>query len=170
MKRSAKFILACLIFILSFNTVVFAASNTYKLPELGLDITIPSAYKVITRDTLANSSVFSDSEKTKSDIMNYFEENDIYLNAFSNSLDEEIVVAMSSNPISDFNLFSDYALTQYRLHLLNNSANKESLCPIMKFISILKLNLSRFIHPVRKTLCMAYNTVLYITIKQQFLQ
>ena len=47
MKRFVVSIVALLIL---FNTAAFATSDTYKLDELGLKVTIPSEYSVITGD------------------------------------------------------------------------------------------------------------------------
>lgn len=99
-----------LIIVLLFSTSALASSSTYTISELGLDITIPSDYKVITKDTPANASVFSDLGRTKSDVIEQFEASNIYLNAISNVSNEEIVITMTNNGLSDFNLVSDFTL------------------------------------------------------------
>lgn len=57
MKKSIRCMFIILTVVLLFSTGVSASPSTYNISELGLDITIPSGYKVITRDTPANDSV-----------------------------------------------------------------------------------------------------------------
>lgn len=87
-----------------------ASSNTYELSELGLRVNIPAEYFVITRETSASDPVFSRFGITRAALMDQFKASDIYLNAVPDSANEEIVVTMTENSISDFNLFSDTAL------------------------------------------------------------
>ncbi len=110
MKKNFKFGVLIFVFAFLFNTSAFASSSTHTISELGLDITIPSDYKVITKDTPANASVFSDLGRTKSDVIEQFEASNIYLNAISNVSNEEIVITMTNNGLSDFNLVSDFTL------------------------------------------------------------
>ena len=72
MKKNFKFGVLIFVFVFLFNTSAFASSSTYTIVELGLDVTIPSGYKVITKDTPANASVFSDLGRTKSDVIEQF--------------------------------------------------------------------------------------------------
>ena len=88
---------------------VSAASNTY-LDELELQVTIPSEYSVITRDTPASDPIFSDLGTTKSALISQFESSSIYLNAISDTFNEEVVVTMTENNLSNFSLLSDTAL------------------------------------------------------------
>lgn len=89
-----------------------AASDTYELDEVGLTVSIPADYLVVTRDTPENSSVFSELGMTKADMMAIFEADSIYLDAFSPAIDEEIVVTMAPNNISNISNFSDSLLQQ----------------------------------------------------------
>ncbi len=110
MIKSIKSFLLIIVFVLLFSTSTLASSSTYTIYELGLDITIPSGYKVITKDTPANASVFSDLGRTKSDVIKQFEASNIYLNAISNASNEEIVVTMDTNLIDNFSALSDTSL------------------------------------------------------------
>lgn len=101
---------------------VVAASNTYALNQLGLRLTIPSGYSVITRETPANDPVFDKFGTTKSAILSQFETSNIYLNAVSDSNNEEIVVTMSENSISNFSLFSETELNALASTLVNQYA------------------------------------------------
>lgn len=110
MKKSVISYIIILTLGLIFSTSTLANSSSHFISELGLDITIPSGYKVITKDTPESDSVFSDFGTTKSDIIKQFEASNIYLNAISNTTNEEIVITMSSNGLIDFNLVSDFTL------------------------------------------------------------
>ncbi len=109
MKRIRAVILF-FIFTLLFSMGVLANSSKYTISELGIDLTIPLGYKVITRDTPPNASVFEDLKRTKSEVIEQFETSNIYLNAISSDSSEEIVVTMTESGLSDFNLISDFSL------------------------------------------------------------
>ena len=73
-----KRIIGLFAFVLSFSFLsvpVFASSNSYTLDELGLVVTIPSKYDVVTQDTSPNSSIFSDRGLSGSDIIDQFKAN-----------------------------------------------------------------------------------------------
>jgi len=114
--RSLVFILVC---VSLFSTSVFASSNTYTISELGLKITIPSEYKVITKDTPANASIFSDLGSTKADLIKQFEETKVYLNAIPDTLDEEVVITMDTNIIDNFSAMSDTSLKMFASSWVN---------------------------------------------------
>lgn len=99
-----------LVILVAMNLTVFAASNTYHLDELGLRVTIPSGYSVITKDTPANDPIFYYLNTTKSNILTQFEESHIYLNAISDTYNEEVVITMTENSLSNFSLLSDTVL------------------------------------------------------------
>ena len=110
MKNILKFsILLMALYVLTVG--VSAAFNTYSISELDLEITIPSDYSVITRNTDANDPIFDILGVSKSSVISQFETNNIYLNAISNITDEEIVVIMTDNTMNDFNLLSDSTLS-----------------------------------------------------------
>lgn len=98
---------------------VFAASNTYDLDELELQVTIPNGYSVITRDTPASDPIFSDLGTTKSALISQFESSNIYLNAVSDTYNEEVVVTMMENSLTNFSLLSDTALNTLASALVN---------------------------------------------------
>ena len=91
---------------------VTAEENTYSLPELDLEIKIPSEYTVITRDTPANDPVFNSIGVSADLLLPYFKANNIYLNALpSVTNEEEIVVTMTLNGMIDsFSQFQDVEL------------------------------------------------------------
>ncbi len=109
MKKIAVIIFCLLIFIISI-VPVSAVSNKYTIEELGLSVSIPEKYLVITRETSDNSSVFDKIGKTRAEAMTELENNSIYLDAFLTDGSEEIVVTMTDGTISDFNVLSDTTL------------------------------------------------------------
>lgn len=119
MSKNIKCSLLVIVFILLFSTTVLASSSTYTISELGLEITIPSEYKVITKDTPANASIFSDLGTTKADLIKQFEETKVYLNAIPDTLDEEVVVTMDTNIIDNFSAMSDTSLKMFASSWVN---------------------------------------------------
>lgn len=111
MKKKCVIVLSIILaFTICFPMSVAATSNNYDIPELGLEVTIPGGYAVITRDTPADDPVFNELGITKTAIISQFEASNIYLNAISDGLNEEIVVTMTENMIDNFGLLSDTTL------------------------------------------------------------
>ena len=120
MKKIFAVALTVLLFlVMPFNISVFAVSNTYDLDELELQVTIPNGYSVITRDTPANDPIFSTLGITKSALVSQFETSNIYLNAISDTYNEEIVVTNMKNDLSNFSLLSDTVLNTFAATLVN---------------------------------------------------
>lgn len=91
-------------------TAASAEGKIYQVPEMGLEITIPSGFYVATKETPESDPVFSMGGTSKTDLIAHFEKNGIYLNAFPSDSYEELVVTMSEGIMEDFNLLSDIAL------------------------------------------------------------
>lgn len=123
MKRVLSLLVAMLLLMVLLCNPVFAASSTYDLDELELQVTIPSGYSVITRDTPANDPIFSNLGTTKSAILEQFKSGNIYLNAISDTYNEEVVVTMMENSISNFSLLSDTALETLASALVDQYVN-----------------------------------------------
>ncbi len=104
-------------------TPVHAASSTHKLSELELEVTIPSGYSVITRNTSSSDPIFRELGTTKSALIGQFETNNIYLTAVSDTRNEEIVVTMTENNLSNFSLLSDTVLNTLASTLTNQYAD-----------------------------------------------
>ncbi len=119
MIKGFKSFLFVLMLLLLYSTTALASSSTYTISELGLEITIPSEYRVITKDTPANASIFSDLGTTKADLIKQFEETKVYLNAITDTLDEEIVVTMDTNIIDNFRAMSDTSLKMFASSWVN---------------------------------------------------
>lgn len=88
-----------------------AASTKYRLEDLELTLSIPDEYAVITRDTKESDSVFDELRLNAKELLSYFEENGIYLNAIIPDSSEEIVVTMNPNQIDNISVLSDTVLS-----------------------------------------------------------
>lgn len=91
----------------SLQLVAFASENNVRIEEMELSLSVPNSYSIINDNTPANDSVFEKIGVTKSELLTQFKEKNIYLNCISQNNNEEIVVTMTPNSISDFNLLSD---------------------------------------------------------------
>ena len=89
-----------------------AASDTYELDEVGLTVSIPADYWVITRDTPENSSVFSELGLTKAEMMEFFKTSDAYLNGASKTFSDEIVISAADYSLGNLSWFNDSALQE----------------------------------------------------------
>ena len=123
MKRVLSLFVALLLVMALLCTPVLAASSTYDLDELELQVTIPSGYSVITRDTPANDPIFNNLGTTKTAILEQFKSGNIYLNAISDTYNEEVVVTMTENSLSNFSLLSDTALETLASALVDQYVN-----------------------------------------------
>ena len=124
MKRIIAVVLTIIVLLaMPFNLSVFAASNTYDLDELGLQVTIPNGYSVITRDTPASAPIFNELGTTKSELISHFKSSSIYLNAVSDTYNEEVVVTMTENSISNFTSLSDTVLNTVASTIVNEYKN-----------------------------------------------
>ena len=123
MRRVLSLFFALFLVMVLLCNPVFAASGTYDLDELELQITIPSGYSVVTRDTPASDPIFSDLGISKSALISHFEASNIYLNAISNAYNEEVVVTMTENSLSNFSLLSDTALETLTSALVDQYTN-----------------------------------------------
>lgn len=122
MKKFFACITSLILFILP-NIVAFSVSNTYALEELGLKVTIPSEYSVITKDTSSNNPIFNKLGTTKTKLISQFESNDIYLNAISDKHNEEIVITMKKNIIDNFSSVGDTMLESIASSLVEQFAD-----------------------------------------------
>lgn len=123
MKRFLTVVLTIICLFTISSIAVFATSDTYDLDELGLQVTIPSGYSVITRDTPASDPIFNNLGTTRTAIMSMLEASGIYLSAISNTYNEEVVVTMMENNLSNFSLLSDTELEFLASTLVNEYTN-----------------------------------------------
>ncbi len=112
MKRLFAITLTVLLLLsVQFNISVFAASNTYKMDELGLEVSFPSDFTVITEDISSSAPIFDRLGTTKSAVISKFKSENIYMNAIpNNSSTEEIVVTMTNGVVDNLSVFSDGTL------------------------------------------------------------
>lgn len=105
-----------LIFLLSLSLVVGlalsvqAASEKYDVSEMDLSLEIPSEYIVFTREMEKDDPAWLDYGISKQDLMDQFTARHIYLNAVLPNGNEEIVVTMEENIITEFNGLGDTSL------------------------------------------------------------
>ena len=109
MKKIAAMLMAI---ILVSNLVIpaRAASEEYVVSEMGISLEIPDEYIVFTRDMDKNDPAFADFGVSKETLMDQFDTGHIYLNAVLPSGNEEIVVTMEENIISEFNGLGETSL------------------------------------------------------------
>lgn len=104
-------LLASIVLMLFFIIPTFASSSTYKLEEVGLEVSIPSTYNVITRDTPVSSPIFKELGVSGKELIEQFKTTFIYLNAIPKGVtSEEIVVTMAPNDINNFSVLSATSL------------------------------------------------------------
>ena len=99
-----------LLLVVSLTLSVHAVSEEFVISEMGLSLSIPSEYIVFTRDMDKNDPAFADLAITKETLMDQFTTGHIYLNAVLPNGNEEIVVTMEENMISEFNGLGETAL------------------------------------------------------------
>ena len=110
MKRILSIFLLLTIAISISTTAYAASSKTYILDDLGMSIDIPSEYVVFTRNISDNDPNLSIYGLNKNDMSELMESGNIYLNAWDDAINFEIIVTMIDSSISDFNLMSDTVL------------------------------------------------------------
>ena len=93
------------------------SGNEYYLPEVGITITVPGDYYILTRDVSASDPALSLIGATQSEAVTFLENNGMYLNAISPDGKNEIIVTMVDNPVQDLNKISDSMLDTFRDNL-----------------------------------------------------
>lgn len=109
MKKMAAMLMAIM---LVSNLVIpaRAASEEYVVSEMGISLDIPDEYIVFTRDMDKSDAALSDYGISKDELMEQFTAGNIYLNAVLPDGNEEIVVTMEENIISEFNGLGETSL------------------------------------------------------------
>ncbi|MCD7947271.1 MAG: hypothetical protein LUG13_03095 [Oscillospiraceae bacterium] len=93
-------------------TPIHATESTeYSLDELGLAVSIPSNYHVLTRDMDSSDPTLQRFGITKEDMSSYMYEQNVYLEAADDSGGSAIIITMMDSPLDDFNMFSDTTLS-----------------------------------------------------------
>lgn len=112
MTRKFAPVLLIIALIFALSLPAFAAETTpYFLDDLGLTVSIPSDLVTFTRVIDENDPNLAAYGWTKEDFLSFMQTSSIYLNAWDEGGNFEIVVTMMESPISDFNAIGDAALS-----------------------------------------------------------
>ena len=104
------FLSFCMVFCL-LPTPAYATNNTaYVLKDLGMRMEIPSEFVVFTRDTDADDPNLSAQGLTEEGLSSFMEEEHIYLDAWDENINYEIIVSKESSPIPNYAQFNDAEL------------------------------------------------------------
>ena len=96
----------------SLTPAVFATGiNTYALNELGMTVLLPSDFIVFTRALKLNDPNLDTYSLTKDEMLELMLSRNIYLNAWDEDINFEIIITMIDSPLVDFNLYSDTVLS-----------------------------------------------------------
>ena len=111
MRRLVSLFSVLLVVIMASPLLAFAAgSTTYDLDDLGLSIVIPDNYIVFTRSIESNDPHLSEYGLTKDGMESLMKERSIYLNAWDEEVNFEIIVTMTENSINNLSQLSDTVL------------------------------------------------------------
>jgi len=113
MKKAFLWIVTLCMLFSTTGFTAYAVSQTVTLPALGLDVTLPHDYEVITRDTPSDDPLFSMFGTTRDEMLAMFEERNIYLNALPSDATEEVVVTMIPNAFRDLSSMDEAVLDAY---------------------------------------------------------
>ncbi len=112
------------------NTTALAADTVIELEELDIRVPVPQDWHVITRDTPADDPIFNTLNTDGSALMDYMDENSIYLNAICLSPLSEIVITKIENSemedIYDLNLLDDSDLDDLAQSVLGNEQREST--------------------------------------------
>lgn len=122
-KRILSFVML-LVFTICIPIVCFAqGDSSYSLPDVGMSITIPSNYYVLTRDISSSDPALSFFGFSKNECVRLLEDGNMYLDAVDSDVSTEIVVTMTENIISDLNLFPDSTIDTFLSSLIEAYSN-----------------------------------------------
>ena len=111
MKRSLRTVLISCLMCCLLPISVSAASSTYDVNEIGMHINLPSDYVVFTRDIHADDPNLSKYGFTKDKLLTHLQEANIYLDAWDEAVEHEIVIVMEEDLSGDYHQYSDTELT-----------------------------------------------------------
>lgn len=123
MKKIFSFILIISLILSLFSFTAYASENNVRVEELSLSLSIPDSYSIIDKNTPETDSIFGKLGISKNELLYQLKEKNIYLNCISKGSNEEIVVTMVKNSISDFNLLSDTSLKAFASTLVDQCKN-----------------------------------------------
>ncbi len=96
MKRTFGVFLM-VIFFLATITTALCSDTSYNLPELYMTASLPDDYTVFTRDTEENDPNLADFGIDIDTLNTMFEQKNIYLNAISEDMSDELIITMVTN-------------------------------------------------------------------------
>lgn len=109
MKKLLRVIILNFLFFLITGSVL-AEGKTYHLDELGMSVDFPTNYVVITQDENQVDSRVELYGLTKDGILSYMSSNGLYLDAWDEKVDHEIVITMSECALENLNQIKGAAL------------------------------------------------------------
>lgn len=111
MNRFVRLLLPlCMIFCLLPAPAYAASSTAYVLKDFGMRIEFPSELVVFTRDTDADDPNLSAQGLTMEYLSSFMQEEHIYLDAWDENINFEIIITKESSPIPDLAQFNDAEL------------------------------------------------------------
>ncbi len=111
MRRLVSLFSVLLVVIMASPLLALAAgSTTYDLDDLGLSIVIPDSYIVFTRSIESNDPHLSEYGLTKDGMESLMKERNIYLNAWDEEVNFEIIDTLTEHSINNLSQLSDTVL------------------------------------------------------------
>ena len=110
MKRVLAALLSCCLAAFLLPMPVFATASTYDLDELDMCVDIPPEHVVFTRDMEDGDPNLSAYGWTKDELSSFMRERNMYLNAWDEDVNYEIVITMVEGLLVDFAGVGDTAL------------------------------------------------------------
>lgn len=122
MKRFWTVFVVAIMTVLLISSTVFADDNIYRIDEAGIQIMIPEYFHVIMRDTPADDAFYASSGISKSEQMQEWEADGIYLDAYSVNDKEEIIIGVTDDQLENFRSINDVALQSFLSLVVNEFA------------------------------------------------
>lgn len=110
MRQIIRSVLVLLLVCCALSVAVSAAEQSYILAEPGLTVDLPDDMTVFTRDMDEADPNLAAYGFTKADMDALLVDEDIYLDAWDETNDSEIVITMVESGFADYNLYSDTTL------------------------------------------------------------
>ena len=113
-KNKIIILLLLIILLIVFNDVkTMADEKTIHMPKLGLSITIPDDYYILTRDISSSNPGLSALNMTQSECKKMLEDQNIYIDAVAKDFSAEIIVKMTDSCFTNINLFPESTLEYF---------------------------------------------------------
>lgn len=106
-KRILSAVITVIILLFTFPVSVEASTVEYYIKEAGMTVSLPEEGAVFTRDMADDDPLFTMFGTTKTDIMNLFESQNIYLDMYNTDASSEMVVTITDNQMETINDIGD---------------------------------------------------------------